>query len=70
MSPPPTVLGPPNTVVQIQPGMLVQVACIVPPQPGSAVLTAAGEPNVSVLIQPGMQVPAICLVDSSGHFVS
>ena len=71
MSLPPTVPGPPNTVVQVQPGMNVQVACIITP-PSGALLTAAlgGRANVSVAVQPGMAVKAIVLVTPAGQFTS
>ena len=71
MSLPPTTLFPPNARVQIQPGMIVQAACIITPGPAATLVTAQGlTPNASVLVQPGMQVKAICLVNSSGQFVS
>ena len=70
MSLPPTVPGPPNAVVQVQPGMNVQAACIVTP-PAGAVLTTTGAPaNTSVAVQPGMAVKAIVLVNSAGQLVS
>ena len=71
MSLPPTVLGPPNTVVQIQPGMAVQAVCAITP-PAGAYLTA-GQParsNVSVNVQPGMAVRAVVLITSTGGFFS
>ena len=70
MALPPTVLGPPNTVVQIQPGMAVQAVCAITP-PAGAYLTA-GQParsNVSVNVQAGMNVRAIVLVNAAGQFV-
>ena len=71
MSLPPTMLGPPNAVVQIQPGVAVQVACLITPPAGAALTTAqGGRGNVSVSVQPGMQVKAICLVTSTGQFTS
>ena len=71
MTLPLTVPGPPNAVVQVQPGMSVQAACIITP-PGGAVLTTAqgGRGNVSVAVQPGMAVRAICLVTPTGQFTS
>ena len=70
MSLPPTVPGPPNAVVQVQPGMNVQAACIVTP-PAGAVLTTTGAPaNTSVAVQPGMAVKAMVLVTSAGAFAS
>jgi hypothetical protein len=68
---PPTAPGPPNAVVQVQPGMNVQAVCVITP-PAGAVLTTAqgGRGNVSVSVQPGMQVKAICLVTSTGQFTS
>jgi hypothetical protein len=67
---PPTVPGPPNAVVQVQPGMNVQAACIVTP-PAGAVLTTTGAPaNTSVAVQPGMAVKAMVLVTSAGAFAS
>lgn len=71
MALPPTVLGPPNTVVQIQPGMQVQAACIITPGSAATLVAAQGpDSNVSVNVQPGMKVKAIVLVNSSGQFVS
>ena len=70
MALPPTVPGPPNAVVQVQPGMNVQAVCIVTP-PTGAVLTTTGAPaNTSVAVQPGMAVKAIVLVNSAGQLVS
>jgi hypothetical protein len=72
MSLPPTVLGPPNTVVQVQPGMAVQAVCVITP-PAGALLTTASPPargNVSVSVQPGMAVKAVVLVTSTGAFFS
>jgi hypothetical protein len=67
---PPTVPGPPNAVVQVQPAMNVQAACIVTP-PAGAVLTTTGAPaNTSVAVQPGMAVKAMVLVTSAGAFAS
>jgi hypothetical protein len=67
---PPTVPGPPNAVVQVQPGMNVQAVCIVTP-PTGAVLTTTGAPaNTSVAVQPGTAVKAIVLVNSAGQLVS
>ena len=70
MALPPTVPGPPNAVVQVQPGMNVQALCVITP-PAGAVLTTAqgGEGNVSVNVQPGMKVRSVVLVSSSGKFV-
>ena len=71
MSLPPTMLGPPNAVVQVQPGMNVQAVCIVTPPAGALLATAqGGRSNVSVSVQPGMQVKAVCLVTSTGQFTS
>ena len=69
MALPPTVLGPPNTVVSIQPGMQVQAVCAITPPAGAYLLTG-GIPAASVAVQPGMQVRAVCLVTSSGAFTS
>lgn len=72
MALPPTVLGPPNTVVQVQPGMAVQAVCAVTP-PAGALLTTTVQPargNVSVNVQPGMNVKAVVLVTSAGAFFS
>ena len=68
---PPTVLGPPNAVVQIQPGMQVQAVCAIT-APSSALLITSqpARSNVSVNVQPGMNVKAVCLVSSAGQFVS
>ena len=71
MALPPTVLGPPNTVVQIQPGMAVQAVCAIT-APSGALLTT-GQParsNVSVSVQPGMAVRAVVRVTSTGGFFS
>jgi len=71
MSLPLTTLFPPNAVVEIQPGMLVQAACVITPLATSTLVTAQGlAPNASVLVQPGMQVKAIVLVNSAGKFVT
>ena len=71
MALPPTSRVPPNAVVQIQPGMVVQAACIIAPRATSTLVTAQGlAPNASVLVQPGMQVKAIVLVNSAGKFVT
>jgi hypothetical protein len=67
---PPTVPGPPNAVVQVQPGMNVQAVCIVTPPASAGLSTTGGPPNVSVAVQPGMAVKAIALVNSAGQFVS
>lgn len=71
MALPVTILGSPNAVVQVQPGMQVQAACIISP-PAAAILTTApgGRGNVSVSVQPGMQVKAVCLVNRAGQFIS
>ena len=70
MSLPPTTLFPPNAVVQIQPGMIVQAASIITPLATSTLITAQGaKPNVSVNIQPGMNARAVVLVNSAGQFV-
>ena len=70
MALPPTVPGPPNAVVQVQPGMNVQAVCIVTP-PTGAVLTTTGAPaNTSVAVQPGMAVRSVVLVTSAGVFAS
>lgn len=73
MSPPlpPTSLLPPNARVQVQPGMIVQAACVITPGTAATLVTAQGlAPNASVSVQPGMNVKAICLVNSSGQFVT
>ena len=70
MALPPTTLFPPNAVVEIQPGMLVQAASIITPGTAATLVTAqGGRSNVSVSVQPGMQVRAIVLVNSAGQFV-
>jgi len=67
---PPTTLFPPNAVVEIQPGMLVQAVCAVTPLATSTLVTAQGaKPNVSVNVQAGMNVRAIVLVNAAGQFV-
>ena len=69
MSLPQVIPGPPNTVVQVQPGMNIQAACIVTPPAGAFLTTTqGGRANVSVNVQPGMKVRAICLVTSTGQF--
>ena len=71
MALPLTVPGPPNAVVQVQPGMNVQAVCIITPPAGAALTTAqGGRGNVSVAVQPGMAVRAIVLVNSAGQFTS
>ena len=67
---PPTVLGPPNAVVQVQPGMQVEAACVISPPAGAVLSTTARPPDVSVNVQPGMNVRAIVLVNSAGKFIS
>ena len=67
---PPTVLGPANTVVSIQPGMQVQAACIITPGSAATLLTGTAKTGTVVNIQGGMNVKAIVLVNSSGQFVS
>jgi hypothetical protein len=68
---PPTAPGPPNVVVQVQPGVEVQAVCVIT-APAGALLTTApgGRANVSVAVQPGMQVRAVCLVTSAGKFTT
>ena len=71
MALPPTVPGPPNAVVQVQPGMNVQAVCVITPPVGAALTTAqGGRGNVSVAVQPGMAVKAIVLVTPTGQFTS
>ena len=70
MALPPTVPGPPNAVLNIQPGMNVQAICAVTP-PSGALLTTTVQPaesNVSVAVQPGMAVKAVVLVTHTGGF--
>jgi hypothetical protein len=68
---PPTVLGPPNAVVQIQPGMAVQAVCAITAPAGAYLTTAQpARSDVSVAVQPGMAVRAVVLVDHTGAFVS
>jgi hypothetical protein len=68
---PPTIPGPPNTVVQVQPGMNVQAVCLITPPAGALLTTAqGGRANTSVAVQPGMAVRAIVLVNSAGQFIS
>jgi hypothetical protein len=68
---PSTIPGPPNAVVQIQPGMSVQAVCVITPPAGAALTTAqGGRANVSVNVQPGMKVRPVVLVSSSGEFVT
>ena len=71
MALPPTVPGPPNAVVQVQPGMHVQAVCVITP-PAGAVLTTGqgGRGNTSVAVQPGMAVKAVVLVSPAGKFIS
>lgn len=70
MALPVTSLSPPNTVCEIQPGMVVQAVCAISPPSGAVLATAAGGPNASVSIQPGMNVRAIVWVTSSGAFTT
>ena len=70
MSLPPTVPGPPNALVQVQPGMAVLPVCVVSPLTASTLTTGIGRGNVSVNVQPGMAVKAVVLVDHNGHFFS
>ena len=70
MALPPTVPGPPNTVVQVQPGMNVQAVCIITPPSGAVLVTTGAPPNVSVAVQPGMAVKSIVLVTSTGAFAA
>jgi hypothetical protein len=67
---PPTVLGPPNAVVTVQPGMHVQAVCAVTAPAGALLLTGHDRGNVSVNVQPGMNVRAVCLVTHTGAFFS
>ena len=67
---PPTVPGPPNALVAIQPGMTVQAVCAVSPLTASTLTTGIGRSSVSVSMQPGMAVKAVVLVDRNGHFFS
>ena len=68
---PPTILGPPNATVQVQPGMIVETATAVPATTGAVLVTGQGSrSNVTVAVQPGMNVRTICLVNSSGQFVT
>ena len=69
MSLPPVTPFPPNAVVQVQPGMQVQAACVITPGTAATLVTAQGLiPNASVTVQPGMNVKAIVLVNSAGQF--
>ena len=70
MSLPPTVPGPPNALVAIQPGMAVQAVCVVSPSTASTLTTGISRSNVSVNVQPGMAVKAVVLVDHTGAFFS
>jgi hypothetical protein len=68
---PPTTLFPPNARVQIQPGMIVDAACVITPGTAATLVTAQGlGPNVTVNVQAGMNVKAIVLVSSTGQFVT
>ena len=67
---PPTVLGPSNTVVTVQPGMQVQAACIITPGSAATLLTGTAKTGTVVNVQPGMNVKAIVLVNSAGKFVT
>ena len=68
---PPTTLFPPNAVVQIQPGMQVQAACVITPGTAATLVTSGtGPPNATVNVQPGMNVRAVVLVNSAGQFVT
>jgi len=67
---PPTVPGPPNALVAIQPGMAVQAVCAVSPLTASTLTTGISWSNVSVNVQPGMAVKAVVLVDHNGNFFS
>ena len=71
MSLPPTVPGPPNALVQVQPGMTALPVCVVSPLTASTLTTGqGGRGNVSVNVQPGMKVKAVVLVDHTGAFVT
>ena len=72
MSLPPTIPGPPNAVVAIQPGMAVQAVCAITPPAGALLTTGpgGGRSNVSVNVQPGMAVKAVVLVTYAGAFFS
>ena len=70
MALPPTVPGPPNAVLNIQPGMNVQAICAVTPPASALLTTGIGRGNVSVAVQPGMAVKAVVLVDHTGKFFS
>jgi hypothetical protein len=68
---PPTTLFPPNARVQIQPGMIVDAACVIAPGTAATLVTAQGlAPNVTVSVQAGMNVKAVVLVNSAGQFVT
>jgi hypothetical protein len=68
---PPTTLFPPNARVQIQPGMIVDAACVITPGTAATLVTAQGlAPNVTVSVQPGMNLKAVVLVNSAGQFVT
>lgn len=71
MALPPTTLFPPNARVQIQPGMIVDAACVITPGTAATLVTAQGlAPNVTVSVQPGMNLKAVVLVNSAGQFVT
>ena len=67
---PPVTLFPPNAVVQVQPGMIVQAACVITPGTAATLLTATAKTGTTVNVQPGMNVRAVVLVNSSGKFVT
>lgn len=70
MSLPPVIPGPPNTVVQVQPGMAVQAVCVITPPAGAYLATGPARSGASVSVQPGMAVKAVVLVDHAGAFFS
>ena len=66
---PPTIPGPPNALVAVQPGMKVLPVCVVTPLSSSVLTTRqGGRGNVSVNVQPGMAGQAVVLVDHTGKF--
>ena len=67
---PPASLFPPNAVVQVQPGMIVQAACVIAPGTAATLVTATARTGTTVNVQPGMNVKAVVLVSSSGQFVT
>jgi hypothetical protein len=66
-----TASSPPNTVVQVQPGLAVEALYLVVPGTGATLVTGQGhQSNVVMSVQPGMYVRTACQVSPAGVIVN